>query len=362
MQRLTTLVFLQVLFLLSIAAPLQAQWLGLPTPGIPRTADGEPDLTAPAPEFADGRPDMSGQWVPADARGTLFDPDKIQPWAREAMARHESNFYADDPRFSCLPSGPGAYPAGISVGGSRRIVQHPEFIAVLNPDMTYRQIYMDGRTLEEDPFPSWLGYSIGYWDGGTLVVESNGYNDKTWLTREGLPHTGQLHITERYQRLDFGHIALEVTYDDPGTFTGPVQASIDLEYRDSGMLEIVCNESSRIGSDWSGEISQAEEKVVEVPEQVLEQYVGTYQGVWLGNLITAEVILEDGDLSLVRTPRYSDTGGNTGSATYELIPQSENAFDCSCGLGFIFNANDEGEITEVSEVHVSGAWPFKRVN
>lgn len=356
---------LVTVFLLAAASPLQAQWFDWDPPGIPRTADGKVDMSAPAPRTLDGHADFSGMWVPTDARGTLFDLDKYQSWALDVMAEQERTFYVNDPRFNCLPDGPASYPAGPSVGGSRRIVQTPTFIVVLHGDMTYRQINLDGRpplTPEEAILPSWLGYAAAHWDGDTLVVESSGFNDKTWLTREGLPHTDQLRITERYTRPDFGHIALEVTYEDPGTLKEPVQASIDLTYRaNADILEVVCNESKTAQSHYSGELTQAEEKVVEIPEEVLESYVGTYQGIWLGNLITAEVTLDDGELYLTRTPRYSDTGGNTDSATSRLVPQSQNSFDSSFGLGWIFNVDDNGEVNSVSEVHVSGAWPFERV-
>lgn len=352
-----------LILLLATSTPLYAQWFDLERPGVPRTADGAADLSAAIPRTADGHVDMSGLWVPDDARGTLFDTSKIQGWALDAMAREERDFFRNDPRFHCLPSGPSSYPAGISVGGMRRIVQHPSLIAILNPDMSYRQVFMDGRELEQNPLlPTWMGYAVGHWDGDVLVITSNGYNDKTWLTREGLPHTDQLRITERYRRLDYGHIELTVTYEDPGTFTEPVQAVIDLVNQpDSAMLEVICNESETGRRHYSGEVTQADAQVMEVPLETLERYVGTYQGVWLGNLITAEIVLENNELVLIRTPRYSDTGGNTASARSRLIAQSETAFDCTCGLGFIFTVNDAGVATEVAEVHVSGAWPFLRV-
>jgi hypothetical protein len=348
------------LIVLAAIAPVSAQWLELPTPGIPRTADGAPDLSAPAPRTIDGKPDMSGLWVPVQVTGEILNPDKIQAWARERIAQNTKNFFGDDPRFHCLPSGPGAYPAGSSEDGLRRIVQNPGVIAVLSSDMTYRQIFMDGRELEADPFTTWTGYSVGRWDGDTLVVESNGYNDQTWLHREGLPHTEALHITERYRRPDFGHIQLDVTYEDPGTFHSPVDASIVMEFRDSMLLETVCNEGSKGRSHWGGEITEAERKVVEVAEEVLATYVGTYQGYWLGRLTTAEVALEDGALYLDRTPPYSETGF-TEAGKSRLIAQSENAFECDCGLGFVFSGDVDGMAGEVLEVHVSGAWTFTRV-
>lgn len=348
---------------IALCTPVYAQWWDWKSPNVPRKEDGRPDMHAPVPRTAEGRVDMSGLWVPDDARGTLFDTSKIRGWALDAMTEAENNYYRTDPRFHCLPSGPSSYPAGISVGGTRRMVQHPDRIVVLNGDMTYRQIHMDGRRLVPEPvLPTWMGYSAGHWDGDTLVVESNGYNDRTWLTREGLPHTDQLRITERYTRVDYGHINLAITYDDPGVFTEPVQAIVDLVLRpDGSMQEVICNESETGRKHYSGQVSQAEAKEVEVPLKVLESYVGTYRGRWLGSLVTAEVTLKDGRLFLTRTPRYSDTGGNTDNDTSPLIPQSQTAFDSNFGLGWIFNLDDDGRVESVSEVHVSGAWPFKRV-
>ena len=353
-----------MLFMLFASLSAHAQWFDWRSPLVPRDADGRPDIDAPVQQTADGRPDLSGLWVPDDARGSLFDESKIRGWALDAMTAAEDGFYTTDPRFHCLPSGPSSYPAGASVGGTRRIIQNPGIIAILNPDMTYREVFMDGRGLEAEPLlPTWMGYSAGRWEGDTLVIESNGYNDKTWLTREGLPHTDQLRITERYRRLDYGHMQLEITYDDPGTFTELVAATVDLVLRpDGAMLEVICNESETGQKHYSGEMDQSEQKVVEIPVEVLEQYVGTYRGTWLGNMITAEVTLDDGELYVRRTPRYSDTGGNTNFDTSRLIPQSENAFDSSFGLGWVFNFDDNGDVTSVSEVHVSGAWPFERVD
>ncbi|MGA0935374.1 MAG: hypothetical protein ACO3R5_09620 [Pseudohongiellaceae bacterium] len=348
---------------LLISWPAQAQWFDWDLQGIPRLADGRVDMTAPVPRTFEGKPDFTGTWVPMDATGSIFDRDSYQGWALDTLLEQETTFFVNDPRFNCLPDGPASWLAGTSVGGTRKIVQTPDFIAVLNPDMTYRQIHLDGREPVQDALlPNWLGYSVGHWEGDTLVVESAGFNDRTWLTREGLPHTDQLRLTETYRRLDFGHVELVIDYVDPGALTRPLQAVVTLEYRaDNHILEIVCNESETAQSHYSGALTQAEAKVVEVPESVLATYVGTYQGIWLGRNITAEVYLEDGELYLTRTPRYSDTGGNTDSATSLLVPQSENAFDSIFGLGWVFNKNADGEVESVSEVHVSGAWPFMRV-
>ena len=352
---------LAIFIVLTMSAPVTAQWLDLKTPGLPRTDEGRVDLSAPVPRNADGRPNLSGLWVPREVSGDFLNSENVQEWAQQRMEASEENFFADSPRFNCLPSGPGSYPAGAAYGGMRRFVHGPGIIAVLNSDLTYRQIFLDGRELEAEPFPTWTGYSVGHWDGDTLVVESNGYNDRTWLHGEGLPHTENLRITERYRRTAFGHMQLDITYDDPGTFHSPVNATIALRFAaDTELLEVVCNESSKGTSHYNGEISEAVQKIVEVPEDVLATYVGTYQGRWLGNPITAEVTLEDGALHLERTPPYSDAE-DAASLKLRLIAQSQNAFDCPCGLGFIFSAEEDGMTTELLEVHVSGAWTFRRV-
>ncbi len=348
----------------SMSSSLYAQWFDWGFPLVPRTDDGKPNLTAAVPRTADDQVDLSGLWVPLNASGSLYDSSRIKGWALDAIAEAERNFHSNAPRFHCLPSGPGAYLAEFLTGGMRQVVQHPQIIAILNSDMTYRQVFMDGRRLEKEPLlPSWMGYSVGRWEDDTLVVESNGYNDKTWLTHEGLPHTDQLQITERYTRLDYGHMELEITYEDAGTFIdGPVQATIDLVMMpESVMLEVICNESETGRRHYSGGMHQSEEQLVVVPEEVLEEYVGTYRGFWVNRLTTVEVTLDNGELVIKRTPRYAKIGGNTDFDTAHLVAQSENAFDSTLGLGWVFNRNAAGEVVSVSEVHVSGAWLFERV-
>lgn len=351
---------LALLVLIAMATPAVAQWLDFKTPGIPRTPDGLLDRSAAAPRTVYGRPDLSGIWVPVDFSGSILDPENIQSWALDEISEHTSNFFINDPRFHCLPSGPGGYAAGALFSGTRRIVQQPDIIAVLDAEMNYRQIHLDGRELEENPFPTWTGYSVGRWDGDSLVVESNGYNDQTWLHRDGLPHTELLRITERYSRPDFGTLRVDVTYDDPGTFNSTADGVILLHYvADRQLLEVVCNESSKGTSHYSGTAEEAEEGRVEVAADTLEKYVGTYEGIWLGNLISIVITREGDELYIERTPPYAQTEiAHMGRS--RLVAQSENAFEC-CGLGFIFTAEQEGVTTEVLEVHVSGAWSFDRV-
>ncbi len=347
------------LILLAATSPLSAQWLTLSTPDIPRTDDGEPDLSAPAPRTAEGLPDLTGLWVPAEFDGSLFDPTAVHEWAQAAVTEAENNFYANNPRFHCLPSGPAYLTAGRTASGLRRIVQSPSVIAFLYSDLIYRQIFMDGRELEPDPLPAWMGYSVGRWDGDTLVVESNGYNDKTWLNRRGLPHTEQLRMTERYHRSDFGHMTMELTFEDPGTFDSPLEAEITMEYvADSELLEVVCNEASEGRSNWGGEVSDAEEVAVDVAPEILASYEGTYSGHWQSRPITIEVMLVDGELVMDRSGAENDQ--RNGDKRLRLIPRSETTFECSCGWAYSFRVGDEGVATEVDEIHVSGNYTLRR--
>ena len=158
---------------------LPAQWLNHPTPGIPRAADGKPNLTAPAPRTSDRKPDLTGLWNGFNGVADL-KLDEAQPWARALIQQRADNFGKDNPRYQCLPEGPTAVDGA---GAMRRILQTPAMIAILYDDLAYRQIFMDGRALETDPSPSWMGYSVGRWDGDTLVVNSVGFNDRTWLAR-----------------------------------------------------------------------------------------------------------------------------------------------------------------------------------
>ena len=349
---------LATLVLLMTATPLSAQWLSLTTPGVPRTPDGKPNLTAPAPRTADGRPELTGLWRGAGVRGDLRDESKLNASARAAMAEHESNYYKDGPHMRCLPQGP-SYITGAGGGGGnmRRIVQSSSVIAMLNPDTTYRQIFMDGRALEADPLPIWQGYSVGRWDGDTLVVESNGFNDRTWLHAEGLVHTEKLRITERYRRADFGHMQVEVTYEDPETFASPLHVTVNLEYAaDDEMLELVCNEATEGGvKHWVGDkTADGHTTAVELPADILNKYIGRYEGIWLSNPTRVDVTFENGGLLLSRN----------GGEKNQLVPQSETTFvcpTCQWGQPYVFTREAGGMASEVREVQVSGAWIFKRV-
>jgi hypothetical protein len=197
-------VFAAVLVLaLASLSPARAQWLTFPTPGIPRI-DGRPDLAAATPLTRDGRPDLSGVWT---GRPVLFSvpEEALAPWARTLIKEREENYHKDRPGFRCLPYGPE------TIAGHRRIIQTPSLVLVQYENLTSRTFFMDGRQLESNPEPSWMGYSVGRWDADSLVVESFGFNDRTWLDARGLPHTAALRMTERYRRLNVGTMRVQVT-------------------------------------------------------------------------------------------------------------------------------------------------------
>jgi hypothetical protein len=204
---------LAALILMMGTIPAGAQWLDRPTPNIPRTHDGKPDLTAPAPRGPDGKPDLTGVWN-GPAPVPRADPINAQAWVNDVVRQHQQDYYRKRPFFQCLPSGPEAE----RFGGWKRILQTPAALAILNDNLTYRVIHMDGRALETNPAPNWMGYSVGRWDGDTLVVDSVGFNDKTWLNASGQPHTEALRVTERYRRRDVGHLEVEVTFTDPAAY------------------------------------------------------------------------------------------------------------------------------------------------
>ena len=159
-----------VLVVVTLCAPVAAQWLNQPTAGIPRAPDGKPNLSAPAPRTPDGKPDLSGLWTkisPKYSRNIAADlkPEDVQPWARALLEERRENLGKDYMNVKCVPLGPGYATAADSTGAEMmKIVQTPGLILILNPDLTYRQIFLDGRALEAEPNPTWMGYSVGRWE------------------------------------------------------------------------------------------------------------------------------------------------------------------------------------------------------
>ena len=212
---------------------------------------------------------------------------------------------------------------------------------------------MDGRELEANPAPSWMGHSVGRWDGDTLVVDSNGYNDKTWLSRYGQAHTEALRVRERYRRPDFGHLHVEVTFTDPAAYAKPWGFTAEMALRaDTEMLESVCERGS---DDWDGGLSEAANRAVSVPPDVLAGYVGVYAGRYSGTDRTIDVSLSGGQLIATVVGAAAVDGGETRP----LVPKSQTMFEGG-GLGYEFIVDDMGVATEVVEIKVSGPYRYAR--
>ena len=323
--------------LLLLPVSLCAQWLGLRTAGIPRTADGKPNLTAPAPRTPDGKPDFSGLWQPEinpyrfDVIQDLKDEGIFRPAAEAIFMERVADFRRDDPVTNCLPGGPSEM-----LNATYRIIQSPSVVALLFESGTgrYRQIYMDGRGQPKDPNPSWLGYSVGHWEGDTFVVESAGFNDRTWLDRAGHPHSEKLRVTERFRRVDFGHMQFQITFDDPETLTKPLSLSLAVNYRaDTDMLENVCNESNRDKVHMVGTANTS----VQLSSAVLAKYAGRY-GFREGSRTVAGFMGMTQNVTLINGQLYLNA--------LPLIPQSETKFE-STGAAAEFFLDANGTVTRL---------------
>ena len=202
--------------------------MNYPTPGIPRTSDGKPNLNAPAPRTADGHADLSGLWsISGLGYATNITDVELLSAAKALFQKRFETYGADDPGTNCLPEGPRAGLAGLD---PLRMVHTPAMTVILYEAGPYRVIYTDGRPLPKNQNPTWMGYSIGRWDGETFVVETVGYNDRTWLDFGGRPHTEALRVTERFRRTNFGHMDLEMTFDDPKAYVKPFTIKVGVNY------------------------------------------------------------------------------------------------------------------------------------
>jgi hypothetical protein len=236
--------------LLLVAVSVSAQWLKVPTSGIPRTADGKPDLNAPAPKMVDGKPDVSGLWEPAEiiildiAKNLKPGSVPFQPWAEELYKKRRETESKDDPTGWCVP---GGVPRADAVPYPFKIVNTTGMVIILYEAVqSYRQIFTDGRALPKDPNPAWMGYSIGHWEPEAFVVETAGFNDNVWLDNNGHPATENLHVTERFRRKDFGHLDIEITIDDAKAYTRPWTITQSLRLLpDTDLLEYICVENNK---------------------------------------------------------------------------------------------------------------------
>jgi hypothetical protein len=277
---------------LGVVSPVVAQWPARATPGVPKTADGKPDLTAPAPRTADGKPDLSGIWTNnrgaagqrgggtaanaappaagqqgAGTRGAtavpaapLAGPDgmplasfrdvgsgfkdglPLQPWARELVKKRMADNSKDNPDAHCLPMG---FMQFHTHGEPRKIIQTPGVIVIIyEPNSGLRQIFTDGRNLpSKDVEPWWYGYSVGKWEGDTLVVETMGLIDDGWLDINGNPFTNAAKVTEKFRRVNFGTLEIEVTVDDPKAYTRPWTVKVNQRSMlDTELIEFICED------------------------------------------------------------------------------------------------------------------------
>jgi hypothetical protein len=255
---------------------LLAQWPAHPTAAVPRTADGKPDLSGPMPRTADGKPDLSGVWqyvrqaappapeavaaasaskdiTPISVRTSQFwnlgaafkDGLPFQPWAANLHAQRVASNSKDNPDAHCLPLGLMQLHTHSQ---PRKMIQTPGVIVVLyEANAGVRQIFTDGRPLPGDEAqPWWFGYSTGKWDGDTLAVETVGFRDLGWLDVEGSPLTESAKILERFRRVDFGHLDIQVTIDDPKAYTKPWTVTVHQRIMlDTDLIEFICQENER---------------------------------------------------------------------------------------------------------------------
>ena len=254
-----------VIACLGASLSVRAQWLNQPMAGAPRTPDGKINMTAPVP-MLNGKPDLSGIWqVQAEPRapGGLFglgespnskyfrdilsdfNPDErpLTPAGAERLRKHTEPG-AFNPILNCLPDG---VPHGDLLPEPFKIIHSPGVIVMLyEVETTFRQIFTDGRKLPADPSPTWQGYSVGRWEGDTLVIETAGFNDVGWLDARGTGHSEEMRVEERFHRRDYGHLELTITITDPKTFTKPITFSVVEELLpDTDLFEHYCLENER---------------------------------------------------------------------------------------------------------------------
>ncbi|HWF10370.1 MAG TPA: hypothetical protein VG297_18005 [Bryobacteraceae bacterium] len=265
--------------ILIVCTPLLAQWPTYPTPNVPKTAEGKPNLSGPAPKTANGKPDLSGVWqyqrppeeanaappappapgttpdiIPLAIRRSQFwnlgasfkDGLPFQPWAAELHRKRVEENSKDNPDAHCLPLGVMQLHTH---GQPRKIIQTPNLtVIVYEANSGLRQIFTDGRPMPKDVEPWWYGYSVGKWEGDTFVVESAHFRDLGWLDVEGSPLTDTGRIIERMRRPDFGHLVTEVTIDDPRAYTRPWTVTIHHRLMlDTDLIEFVCQENDKAG-------------------------------------------------------------------------------------------------------------------
>ena len=246
--------------------PAAAQWVGYPTAGVPRKADGKVDMAAPAPRLANGKPDFSGIWISdrtEPGQETISDTSSLpsgrhmanmgvdfegglpyQPWQLPIVKKRTENLAIDDPHIRCLPD---FFLRAYGLPHMLKFVHTPDLLVMLNEmNAGYRQVFTDARALPEEPTPSWQGYSSAKWDGDTLVVDTIGVRDDTWIDWNGSVVTEAAKIREEIRRLDFGHLEIKATVDDPKAYTKPW--TVTLRQRlvvDAELIDEICLENEQ---------------------------------------------------------------------------------------------------------------------
>jgi len=247
-----------------LATTAHSQWIKISLTDTPRNADGTPNLSAPAPRSGDGKADLSGIWR-FGILSRIRRPDKLKefplgpigldwlmprgeeiPLLPEAASVYKQRILQSgngSPSSACLPHG---VPYAMLVQ-QMKIVQTPRLTLILYEEFNdFRQVFTDGRALPVDPQPTWYGYSVGRWNGDSFVVETAGFNDRSWMDDVGLAHSEALRTTETFTRRDFGHLDVNVTFDDPRTFTRPWSISLSFDLQpDTELLEYICENNKR---------------------------------------------------------------------------------------------------------------------
>src|SRR5262249_23672357 len=235
----------------AMTSAVSAQWVTVTLPNTPRTPDGKPILSAPAPKDADGKPDLSGVWRTVDGKylqnlAAEMGGAPLQAWAAALHNERSSSLGKGKPLERCIPHG---VPDGMLVRNfPYKIIQTPDVVVLLYEEFNhFRQIFTDGRRFPPETTETWFGYSIGRWEGDTLVAETIGFNDGSCLDNNGPPPTNALRVTERFHRRDFGHLDIQVTFDDPKAYTKPWTVNLPFElYADAELIESICeNEKDR---------------------------------------------------------------------------------------------------------------------
>jgi hypothetical protein len=273
------------LAMLLASQPLTAQWVNYPSRGVPRKADGTVNMSAPAPRLADGKPDLSGIWTTAEPyirpEGELSTPNRAapakptppaqgpgdqsnirasrqmanigvdvegglpyRPWLAALVKERTANLAIDDPHIRCLPDN---FLRAYGLPHLLKFVHSPGLLVVLNEvNAGYRQIFTDARPLPKEPFPSWQGYSSAKWSGDTLVIDTIGVRDGSWIDWQGSEIGESAKVREEIRRPDFGHLEIQVTVDDPKAYTKPW--TVKLLQRivvDTELIDEICLENEQ---------------------------------------------------------------------------------------------------------------------